>query len=137
MVNYLIDTNVISEFRKEHRAHPAVLRWIGRTAPEEHHTSVLVLGELRHGIELVRRHDERQAGALERWLSGMIAKYQGRVLPVSAAIADYWGRLGIPDPIPEVDGLLAATAIVHDLTLVTRDQALLGIKGVKAVNPFS
>ena len=136
-MTYLIDTNVISEFRKEHRSDPNVLRWIGATLPEEHHTSVLVIGEIRHGVELMRRRDPRQAEAMERWLAGMVAKYHGRILPIDDRVADAWGRLGIPDPVPDIDGLLAATALVHGLTLVTRDTALLSIGAIRAVNPFA
>ena len=135
-MTYLIDTNVISEFRKEHRAHPNVLRWIGATLPAEHHTSVLVIGEIRHGVELMRRRDPRQAEAMELWMAGMIAKYGDRILPVDQRVADAWGRLGVPDPLPDIDGILAATALVHDLTLVSRNEALLSLRSVRSINPF-
>ena len=131
-MNYLIDTNVISEFRKTRRANPNVLRWIEATLPSEHYTSVLVIGEIRHGIELMRRRDAPQAQAMEQWMHGMIAKYSGRILPVDQRIADAWGHLGVPD----IDGLLAATALVHDLTLVSRDNALLSLPVLRSINPF-
>ena len=136
-MSYLIDTNVILEFRKEHHADPRVLRWIGATLPSEHHTSVLVIGEIRHGVELLRRRDPQQAHVIERWMNGMIVKYSSRILPVDGRVADAWGRLGIPDPVPDIDGLLAATALVHGLTLVTRYAALLSMGGVRAINPFN
>lgn len=135
-MNYLIDTNVISEFRKVRRANPNVLRWIEATLPEQHFTSVLVIGEIRHGIELMRRRDVPQAQAMEQWMDGMIAKYAGRILPVDQRIANAWGYLGVPDPVPDIDGLLAATALLHDLTLVSRDNALLSLRELRSVNPF-
>ena len=135
-MKYLIDTNVISEFRKNQRANANVLRWIKATLPEEHYTSVLVIGEIRHGIELMRRRDAPQAQAMEHWMDGMIAKYAGRILPVDQRIADAWGRLGVPDPVPDIDGILAATALVHDLTLVSRGNALLSMRELRSINPF-
>lgn len=135
-MKYLIDTNVISEFRKAKRADPNVLRWIEATLPEEHYTSVLVIGEIRHGIELMRRRDAPQAQAMELWLSGMVARYAGRILPIDQRVADAWGRLGAPDPVPEIDGLLAATALVHDMTMVSRDNALLSLRELRSINPF-
>ena len=135
-MNYLIDTNVISEFRKAKRADANVLRWIEATLPEEHYTSVLVIGEIRHGIELMRRRDVPQAQAMELWLSGMVARYAGRILPIDQHVADAWGRLGVPDPVPEIDGLLAATALVHDMTMVSRDNALLSLHELRSINPF-
>ena len=135
-MSYLIDTNVISEFRKKRRADSNVLRWVDSTLPSEHFTSVLVIGEIRHGIELLRRRDNRQALAMEDWMNGMIARYDGRILTVDRRVADAWGRLGIPDPVPEIDGILAATAMVHGLTLVSRDNALLSLRSVRCINPF-
>lgn len=135
-MNYLIDTNVISEFRKKRRANPHVLDWIDATLPEEHFTSVLVIGEIRRGVERIRRRDPGQAQTIEEWLFGMIARYEGRILPVDRNIAEAWGRLGWPDPVPDVDGLLAATALVHDLTLVSRDNALLTLDAIRSINPF-
>ena len=135
-MTFLIDTNIISELRKEQRADRAVLKWIASTVPEEHHTSVLVIGEMRRGVERMRRRDAAQANVLERWLHGMIDKYRGRILPVDARIADAWGRMGIPDPIPDIDGILAATALVHNLTVVTRDAHLLALKSIRSLNPF-
>jgi toxin FitB len=135
-VTYLIDTNVISELRKRMRAHPSVLRWVMSTPPHEHHTSVLVIGELRRGVELKRRYDKPQATALEKWLNTVIAKYEDRILPVDQQIAEAWGRMGIPDPVPDIDGILAATALVHGLTLVTRERKAAARFGVPVLNPF-
>lgn len=135
-MTYLIDTNVISELRKNARANPAVLRWVGSTRAGEHHTSVLVIGELRNGVELKRRRDPLQAGVLEGWLNDVILRYEGRILPVDARIAQQWGKLGVPDPLPAVDGLLAATALVHDLTFVTRNRVDVARTGVRILDPF-
>lgn len=135
-MTYLIDTNVISELRKERRADAAVLKWVQSTRPEEHHTSVLVIGELRRGIEQLRRRDGVQARLMDDWLMGMIMKYSGRILPVDMNVCDIWGHMGTPNPVPVVDSLLAATAIAKGLTVVTRDAGILAMKGVKSINPF-
>jgi toxin FitB len=136
-VSYLIDTNVISELRKRDRAHPAVLRWVELTPPAELHTSVLVIGEIRRGVELKRRRDPVQATRLEHWLQGVVHKFFGRILAVDQRIAEAWGRFGIPDPVPDIDGLLAATASVYGLAHVTRDCGAVARHGVSVVNPFT
>jgi predicted nucleic acid-binding protein len=135
-LSYLLDTNVVSELRKGARANPGVARWFDAVAEEDLHLSVLVVGEIRLGVEGVRRRDAITAARLERWLSELTSAYQGRILPVDLRAAELWGRLNIPDPLPAVDGLLAATALVHDLTLVTRNTRHLGRTGVRCLNPF-
>jgi predicted nucleic acid-binding protein len=96
-----------------------------------------VLGEIRQGIERIRRRDPAQAEALERWLEGLVAGYRDRILPVTADVAQEWGRLAAsPQPPPAVDGLLAATARVHRLVLVTRNVGDVAGTGVPVVNPF-
>jgi hypothetical protein len=136
-LKFLLDTNVISELRKRDRAHPNVVRWAARTAVEEIGTSVLVLAEIRRGIELKRRSDPQQAKSLDRWFSQMRMRLGERVLPVDEPVAEAWGLLGIPDPLPLIDGLLAATAKVHGLTLVTRNVADMATAGVLVLDPFS
>jgi toxin FitB len=136
-VKYLIDTNVVSELRKRDRAHPAVLRWIALTPAKALFTSVLVIGEIRHGVELKRYRDPVQAGRLEHWLHDVIRKFHGRILTVDQRTADAWGHFGIPDPVPDIDGLLGATASVHGLTLVTRDRGAVARYGVSVINPFT
>jgi predicted nucleic acid-binding protein len=136
-VKFLLDTNVISEIRKRERAHPNVVRWVGRTAVEDIGTSVLVLAEIRRGIELKRRSDPQQAEALDRWFSQMRTRLGDRVLSVDEPVAETWALLGIPDPLPLIDGLLAATAKVHGLTLVTRNVADVQSAGVSLLDPFS
>ena len=135
-MKFLLDTNVISEIRKRDRAHPNVVRWVARTPVEEIGTSVLVLAEIRHGIELKRRSDPEQAKSLDRWFSQMRIRLGDRVLPIDEPIAEAWAVLGIPDPLPLIEGLLAATAKVHGLTLVTRNVADIAA-GVSLLDPFS
>jgi toxin FitB len=136
-VKFLLDTNVISEIRKGERADSNVTRWVVRTPVEEIGTSVIVLAEIRRGIELKRRRDQEQAKSLDRWFAQMRARLGDRILTVDEPIADAWALLGIPDPLPLIDGLLAATAKVHGLTLVTRNVANLRRTGVTLLDPFS
>lgn len=113
------------------------MRWAASVDPAELHTSVLVIGEIRHGIELKRRSDAAQAAALDMWLNQICARLGGRILPVDERIAEAWGLLGIPDPVPTIDGLIAATAMVHGLTVVTRNISDLARTGVSVLDPFS
>jgi toxin FitB len=136
-LKFLLDTNIISEIRKRDRAHPNVIRWVARTPVGEIWTSVLVLAEIRRGIELKRRSDREQAKSLDRWFVQMRARLGDRVLPVDEPVAEAWALLGIPNPLPLIDGLLAATAKVHGLMLVTRNVADLAAAGVSLLDPFS
>ena len=135
-MSFLLDTNVVSELRKGPRAHRAVRGWFGAVRDDQLFVSTLVLGEIRQGVDRVRRKDPRSAEHLEQWLGGLAALYLGRVLPVDDRVADASGRLNVPDPLPAVDGLLAATAQVHGLTLVTRNVRQLARTGVELLNPF-
>jgi predicted XRE-type DNA-binding protein/predicted nucleic acid-binding protein len=99
-------------------------------------TSVLVLAEIRRSIELKRRQNAAQAEALDRWFARMRARIGDRVLPIDEPIAEAWALLGAPDPLPLIDGLLAATAKVHGLTLVTRNTAAILRTGVAIPDPF-
>lgn len=136
-MGWLIDTNVLSELRKGPRADAGVTQWFADVADDAIFTSVLVLGELRRGVELVRRRDEVAATSLERWLDEMAARFPERVLAVDDAVADRWGRLNVPHPVPAIDGLLAATALVHGMTLVTRNVADVASTGVAVIDPFA
>jgi toxin FitB len=133
---FLLDTNVVSELRKGKRANPNVLAWFQASDEEQLFLSVLVLGEVRSGIERVRRHDVAQARALDRWLNGLETAYAERILPVNTAVAERWGQLSATDPPSVVDGLMAATALENGLTLVTRDVQDVSRTGVKVHNPF-
>jgi predicted nucleic acid-binding protein len=134
-VSWLVDTNILSELRKGDRAHERIRAWFTDAREDELYTSVLVLGEVRRGIESIRRRDVPSALALEQWLVRLATSFNDRVLPVDAEVADRWGALNVPDPVPTVDGLLAATALVHDLTLVTRNVRDVAGTGVRLLDP--
>jgi predicted nucleic acid-binding protein len=134
-VTYLLAPNVISEIRRE-RGNPHVKSWFAGVPAGELYLSVLTVGEIRHGIERLRRRDTSQIAAFETWLRALQRDFADRLVPITAEIADAWGRLGVPDPVPTIDGLLAATAQVHGLTLVTRNTADLARTGVRLLNPF-
>ncbi len=136
-MKFLLDTNVISEIRKRERAHPNVVRWFNQTPAEDVGTSVLVLAEIRRGIELKRRSDPSQAKSLDQWFSQIRIRLADRVLPIDETVAETWALLGIPSPLPLIDGLLAATAKVHGLTLVTRNVVDVASAGVTLLDPFS
>jgi predicted nucleic acid-binding protein len=136
MNGFLLDTNVVSEIRKGARADRNLLVWFQGTQEEELFLSVLVLGEIRGGIERIRRKDPAQAQSLERWLLNLQALYTDRILPVTPAVADRWGRLSAGNPLSAIDSLIAATALVHDLTLVTRNIHDFKGTGVNMHNPF-
>ena len=133
---YLIDTNVISELRKGERCEPAVAAWFAAVEDDELFLSVLVIGELQRGVDRIRRRDARAADAIARWLENVTTLYGNRILPITLPIARLWGSLGVPDPLPTVDGLLAATALHHGLMLVTRNEKDVAATGVQVLNPF-
>ena len=135
-MKYLIDTNVWSELQKHERVNQGVKRWYEQIAIEDLYISVLVVGEIRRGIERLRRRDSQQAKRLEQRLQKLQAIMRDRILPISAAVAECWGRINVPDPLPVVDGLLAATALEHDFILVTRNVRDVERSGVRLLNPF-
>ena len=134
-LTYLLDTNVFSELRKR-SPDRNVAAWFEARHGEELFTSVLVLGELRKGAELLGQRDSRRAEALSAWLDAFRRDFGERILAVSAEVADEWGRLNARRPLLAVDGLLGATAVVHGLTLVTRDAAGLREAGVGLLDPW-
>jgi toxin FitB len=134
-VTYLLDTNVVSELTKV-RPNPGVVAWRRTTSVDDHFVSVLVLGEIRRGVELLRPRDPGRAQSIDDWLTSLRSDFKRRILPVDAAVADAWGRLDVPDRLPAIDGLMAATALVHDLTLVTRNTADIRRPSVRMFNPF-
>ena len=133
---YLIDTNVISEVRKGGRCDTRVAAWYKQIRDDEIYLSVLVLGEIRQGVERLRARNPRQTQALQDWLDEMIQAFGQRILPVDHRVADLWGRFSARGTFPVVDALLAATAQVHNLTLVTRNVSDVRDTGVKCLNPF-
>ena len=136
-MTYLLDTNVLSETRKR-QPEAGVTNWIAATPPDRLHVSVLTLGEIEQGIARVRgRGDQSQASALERWLRDVQAGFEDRVLPVTLPVAAAWSRQQYTRPLPVIDALLAATARVHDLTVVTRNVKDFELTGVQVLNPFA
>ena len=135
-MSYLVDTNVIFELRKANRSDRNVSRWFAGVADDDAFISVLTVGELRQGVERIRRRDHRSAVLLDRWLRGIVDTFAERILPVDIRIAEEWGRMNVPNPLPVVDGLLAATANVRRLTLVTRNTKDVARTGVRCLNPF-
>jgi hypothetical protein len=136
-VSYLIDANIIAEVRKGSRCDPHVSAWYASIADEDLLLSTLVLGEIRKGVELARTRDTGKAAALERWLRAVEAAFDGRVLGIDNAVSDQWGRISAIRPTPVIDGLLAATALTHGLTLVTRNDRDVAGLGATVLNPFS
>lgn len=136
-MSFLIDTNILSEVRKGARCNPGVAAWYGSIAESDLYLSVLVLGEIRKGVELARARDPVKANTLETWLTAILAGFGERILLVDGSVSDLWGRMGALRPLSTVDGLLAATAIVHGLTLVTRNEADVSGLGADVLNPFS
>ena len=136
-MSYLLDTNVISELRKGKRCDPRLAEWFAGVAEYDIFLSVLTIGELRKGIERIQRRDQKSASALNRWLGRLIDSFQDKILPVDRAIAEEWGRMNVPDPLPVIDSLLAATAKHHDLEVVTRNVKDIAPTGVNCLNPFT
>jgi len=132
---YLLDTNVVSELRKP-RPHGAVVAWVNGTADEDLHISAVTLGELQAGVEITREQDPDKATEIEAWVD--LVAQTWNVLPVDARIFRSWATLmhRRPDHLIE-DALIAATAIVHHLTVVTRNTRDFAIFQVATLNPFA
>lgn len=136
---YLIDTNVISEIRKRSKANKGVRAFFKQAIADETplFMSVVTAGELRRGVELIRyRGDARQADQLERWLVALLDEYQDHILEINHDIAQLWGRLRVPHPENTLDKQIAATALIHELTVVTRNQKNFVKTGAPVLNPF-
>jgi len=134
---FLLDTNVVSELRKGARADAGVQAWFDEHATDQLWLSVLVVGELRRGVELFRRRDKRADRRLSEWLATITTEYGDRIIPITTEVCERWAMLNVPDPMPVIDGLLAATALERDLTLVTRNTADVERTGVALVSPFA
>ena len=133
---FLLDTNVVSELRKGARADAGVRAWFDEHATDQLWLSVLVVGELRRGVELLRRRDKRAGKRLGDWLATITTEYGDRIIPITTEVCERWALLNVPDPVPVIDGLLAATALERDLVLVTRNTVDVERTGVALVNPF-
>jgi len=137
---FLVDTNVISEARKSPRADPGVRAFWADASRNDTplFLSAITVGELRRGVELIRhRGDHLQAQVLERWLEQVLDDYGHRVLVLDGDAAQVWGRLRVPDPHNAIDKQIAAIALLHDLTVVTRNADDFAGSGVRVLNPFS
>lgn len=134
-MKYLLDTNILSEVRRP-RGDEGANRWISSTPDADLYLSVLVIGEIRRGIERLKGRDPDQAVVYEAWLDTIARDYAERVLPIDTETADEWGRMSPTDPIPVVDGLMAAMAKVRGMTFVTRNTADVERSGARLLNPF-
>ena len=137
---YLIDTNVISEIRKKSKANKGVRAFFRQAIDDETpiFISVVTVGELRRGVELIRyRGDTRQANQLEKWLVALLTEYQDHILDINRDIAQLWGRLRVPHPENALDKQIAATALIYELTVVTRNHKDFVKTGAPVLNPFT
>jgi toxin FitB len=136
---YLLDTNIISELRKRDRANPGIARFFRQIAEQEaiSYLSVITIGELRRGVDIIQhRGDFTQAKSLETWLESILDTYAENILDFGQEEAQIWGRLRVPHPENALDKQIAATALVYDLTLVTRNVKDFAATGVTLLNPF-
>ncbi|MBT2790411.1 type II toxin-antitoxin system VapC family toxin [Paraburkholderia strydomiana] len=137
---YLVDTNVISEVRKRDRADAGVKTFFRKAAQDDVdlYLSVVTIGQLRRGVEIIRhRGDDAQATRLGKWLDGVLSEFGQRILDVDAEIWQLWGRLRVPHPEHALYKLIAATALIHDLIVVTRNVENFADTGARVLNPFS
>lgn len=134
---FVLDTDVVSELRKNHKAHPNVLRWARPLSAASLFLSAITILELETGILRLERHDSTQARLLRTWLDHhVLPAFMGRILPVDSAVSVKCARLHVPDPRSGYDTLIAATALVHGMTVVTRNTADLAASGVTLLNPW-
>ena len=139
-MSLLLDTNVVSELRKAKtgKINPNVKAWADSVVPTDLFISVVTLLEIEMGIGLMERRDLVQATLLRTWFNNhVLPAFEGRILVVDTAVALCWGNLHVPDPRSDRDALIAATAIVHDMTVVTRNVADFKPTGVHILNPWN
>jgi predicted nucleic acid-binding protein len=137
-VSYLLDTNVVSELRKSRqRIAPQVRSWAERQITHELSVSVITVMEIEIGVERVERRDDAQGELLRRWFDEeLLGAFEGRVLAIDLDVVRRAANLHVPDPRPERDALIAATALTHGLTVVTRNAADFEPLGVAVLNPW-
>ena len=134
-MKYLLDTNVVSETRRR-VPNETVIAWFRRADPSALFLSVLTLGEIAKGAELLARRDAQAGTILNRWLEGLRNNYADRIIGIDAEIAQAWGRMAAARPIPVIDSLLAATASVQGMTFVTRNERDAAATGIAVLNPW-
>jgi predicted nucleic acid-binding protein len=135
-MNFIIDTNVLSELRRKDKMNAGVREWFASVSSYSLFLSVLTLGEIRSGIEKKRLTDEPQAEALETWLQQSMLLFGTQILPITRNIANRWGHIAPGKQVPDVDGLIAATALEHGLVVVTRNLKDFKLTGARTLNPF-
>lgn len=134
---YLVDTNVVSELRRGDRAEPAVVAWATGVDSRAMHLSVMTVFELERGTLRIERRDPVQGARLRGWLDGVLDRHIGRILPIDSQVARLCARLHVPNPRSERDAFIAATAIVHGLTVVTRNVRDFAGTGAVAFDPWA
>lgn len=137
---YLIDTNVISEIRKAEKANAGVRQFFNAAIMQNTplYVSAITIGELRRGVDLItHRGDSVQGKLLENWLTAILQQYQDHILGIDSEVALLWGKLRVPDAQHALDKLIAATALIYDLTVVTRNVKDFEHTGVRMLNPFT
>jgi len=135
---YLIDTNVISELRKVliGKANAQVVNWVDSVEPTELFVSVVTMHELKIGILLAERRDAAKASVLNTWYEQVVQTFKGRILVVDMKVIAYSAQLHVPNPKPFSDCLIAATALAHNMTVVTRNVEDFNNTGVRLINPW-
>jgi len=134
----LLDTNVVSIFRRPDKAPPQVLDWAASVDADDFFLSVITILEIEQGILLKERTDKAQAALYRDWLNNdILVRYDERILPIDLAVARRCAGLHVPDPKSERDALIAATALVHGMSVVTRNEADFKATGVPLINPWS
>jgi predicted nucleic acid-binding protein len=135
-VSFLLDTNVVSETRRK-APDPKVVAWVSQADPSELFISAMTLGEIAKGVALRAKQSQAQAAGLEQWLAETRTDYANRIIAIDADIAEAWGRLDAKRNLPVIDGLLAATALVRGMTLVTRNVRDVADAGITLLNPWN
>ena len=134
---YILDTSVVSELRKARKTHPNVKKWAQPLPSASLYISAISLLELEIGILLVARRDKEQGAVLRAWMDGhVLPTFSGRILAIDTAVAQRCATLHVPNPRSDRDALIAATALVHGLTVATRNVADFERTGVSVVNPW-
>lgn len=132
---YLLDTNILSELRKPH-CDSKLLDWVNQIDSNECFISVLSLGEIRRGVQKIKKTDPSRAKVFEKWLHSLVSFYNDRILPITIETALRWGSFDYTKNHPPIDALLGATALQHDLILVTRNISDFKSMEIEVINPF-